>query len=103
MNSISYMPKLVSDFELSNKLIDEAKIKAKPESERIKKSQKQELITILVKNGISKKEAIKMAILMAKRGDVIVVAGKGHENYQIIGDKVLHFSDRETINEIWKN
>ena len=61
MNSISYMPKLVSDFELSNKLIDEAKIKAKPESERIKKSQKQELITILVKNGISKKEAIKMA------------------------------------------
>ena len=61
MNSISYMPKLVSDFELSNKLIEEAKLKAKPESERIKKSQKQELITILVKNGISKKEAIKMA------------------------------------------
>ena len=60
MNSISYMPKLVSDFELSNKLIDEAKIKAKPESERIKKSQKQELITILVKNGISKNEAMKM-------------------------------------------
>lgn len=52
---------------------------------------------------VDRKEAIKMAILMAKRGDVIVVAGKGHENYQIIGDKVLHFSDRETINEIWKN
>ena len=34
MNSISYMPKLVSDFELSNKLIEEAKLKAKPESER---------------------------------------------------------------------
>ena len=61
MSSSYKMPKLVSDFELSNKLIDEAKIKAKPESERIKKSQKQELITILVKNGISKKEAIKMA------------------------------------------
>ena len=61
MSSSYKMPKLVSDFELSNKLIEEAKIKAKPESERIKKSQKQELITILVKNGISKKEAIKMA------------------------------------------
>src|SRR5574344_1720903 len=55
------MPKLVSDFELSNKLIDEAKIKAKPESERIKKSLKQEIIINLVKNGISKKEAIKIA------------------------------------------
>jgi UDP-N-acetylmuramoyl-L-alanyl-D-glutamate--2,6-diaminopimelate ligase len=51
---------------------------------------------------VDRKEAIKTAILMAKKGDVIVVAGKGHENYQIIGDKVLHFSDRETINEIWK-
>jgi len=27
--------------------------------------------------------------------DVIVIAGKGHENYQIIGDKTLHFSDQE--------
>ena len=61
MSSSYKMPKLVSNFELSNKLIEEAKLKAKPESERIKKSQKQELITILVKNGISKKEAIKMA------------------------------------------
>lgn len=61
MNSNCKMPKLVSDFELSNKLIDEAKIKAKPESERIKKSLKQEIIINLVKNGISKKEAIKIA------------------------------------------
>ena len=61
MSSSYKMPKLVSNFELSNKLIEEAKLKAKPESERIKKSQKQELITILVKNGISKNEAMKMA------------------------------------------
>ena len=60
MSSSYKMPKLVSNFELSNKLIEEAKLKAKPESERIKKSQKQELITILVKNGISKNEAMKM-------------------------------------------
>ena len=55
------MPKLVSNFELSNKLIEEAKIKAKPESEKIKKSLKNEIIDTLVKNGISKKEAMKIA------------------------------------------
>ena len=52
---------------------------------------------------IDRKEAIKTAILMANRGDVIVVAGKGHENYQIIGVKTVHFSDREVIEEVWKN
>lgn len=52
---------------------------------------------------VDRKEAIKTAIMIAKKGDVIVVAGKGHENYQVIGDKVLHFSDRETIGEILKN
>lgn len=55
------MPKLVSNFELSNKQIEEAKIKAKPESERIKKSLKNEIIDTLVKKGISKKEAMKIA------------------------------------------
>ncbi len=61
MNSSYKMPKLVSDFNLSNKLIEEAKLKAKPESERIKKSLKKEIIDILVKNGVSKKEAMKIA------------------------------------------
>jgi predicted P-loop ATPase len=62
MSSISYkMPKLVSDFELSNKLIEEAKLKARPESERIKKTLKKEIIDALINNGISKKEAIKIA------------------------------------------
>lgn len=62
MSSISYkMPKLVSDFELSNKLIEDAKLKAKPESEKIKKTLKKKIIDILVKNGVSKKEAMKIA------------------------------------------
>jgi predicted P-loop ATPase len=55
------MPKLVSNFELSNKLIEEAKLKAKPESEKTKKFLKSEIIDDLVKNGISKKEAMKIA------------------------------------------
>ena len=52
---------------------------------------------------IDRREAIKTAIMLAKKGDVIVVAGKGHENYQIIGDKVIPFCDRETIEELWKD
>ncbi len=61
MNSSYKMPKLLSDFNLSNKLIEESKLKAKPESDRIKKSLKKEIIDSLVKNGISKKEAMKIA------------------------------------------
>lgn len=61
MNSSYKMPKLLSNFELSNKLIEESKLKAKPESERIKKSLKKEIIDTLVKNGISKKEAMQIA------------------------------------------
>ncbi|WNL30184.1 VapE domain-containing protein [Aliarcobacter cryaerophilus] len=61
MSSSYKMPKLISDFNLSNKLIEVAKLKAKPESENIKKSLKKEIIKTLVKNGISKKEAIKIA------------------------------------------
>jgi UDP-N-acetylmuramoyl-L-alanyl-D-glutamate--2,6-diaminopimelate ligase len=40
-------------------------------------------------------EAIYTAIVMAKPGDGIVIAGKGHEDYQIIGTEKIHFDDRE--------
>ena len=39
--------------------------------------------------------AIKNAVSMAKEGDVVVIAGKGHETYQIIGSEKIHFDDRE--------
>jgi UDP-N-acetylmuramyl-tripeptide synthetase len=41
--------------------------------------------------------AIKEAFVQAKAGDVILIAGKGHEDYQIIGSEKLHYSDRETV------
>jgi UDP-N-acetylmuramoyl-L-alanyl-D-glutamate--2,6-diaminopimelate ligase len=47
-----------------------------------------------------RREAIKKALTQGKEGDYILVAGKGHEDYQIIGDKVLPFKDAEVIREI---
>jgi UDP-N-acetylmuramoyl-L-alanyl-D-glutamate--2,6-diaminopimelate ligase len=44
-------------------------------------------------------EAIKTAIMLAAAGDVVVLAGKGHEDYQIIGDSKHHFDDREVARE----
>ena len=40
-------------------------------------------------------KAIKLAINMAEPGDMVVIAGKGHENYQIVRDEKRHFDDRE--------
>ena len=42
-----------------------------------------------------RREAISRAIAEASADDVIVIAGKGHEPYQVIGDQILHFDDRE--------
>lgn len=44
-------------------------------------------------------EAIETAIRMAQPGDVVVLAGKGHEDYQIIGSVKIHFDDREIARE----
>ena len=44
-----------------------------------------------------RKAAIKIAIEKAKKGDVVVFAGKGHEDYQILKDKTIHFDDREEV------
>lgn len=41
--------------------------------------------------------AIKKGMTLAKNGDVILVAGKGHEDYQVIGKEKIHFSDKEEI------
>ena len=43
--------------------------------------------------------AIREAIKEAKTGDVVIIAGKGHENYQIIGNEKFHFDDREVAAE----
>ena len=44
-----------------------------------------------------REQAIRTALRMAERGDVVLIAGKGHENYQIIGTEKRHFSDQEQV------
>jgi len=50
---------------------------------------------------VNRKEAIKTACMMAQAGDIILVAGKGHEDYQEIKGVKYHFDDREVIHEIF--
>ena len=57
-----------------------------------------EYITIL-----DRREAIKYSIVNAKPNDIIVLAGKGHETYQIFKDKTIHFDEREVVQEILEN
>ena len=52
---------------------------------------------------VNRKEAIKTACMLAKPGDIILVAGKGHEDYQEIKGVKYHFDDKEVINEIFGN
>lgn len=59
-------------------------------------TQRKKVLTI-----VDRKEAIRTAAMMAKKGDVILVAGKGHENYQEINGVKHHFDDHEVIREIF--
>ncbi|HZJ85121.1 MAG TPA: UDP-N-acetylmuramoyl-L-alanyl-D-glutamate--2,6-diaminopimelate ligase [Syntrophomonadaceae bacterium] len=49
---------------------------------------------------IDRREAIKHTLFIAKEGDVVIIAGKGHETYQIIGDKTIDFDDRQVVQEV---
>ncbi len=49
---------------------------------------------------VDRRKAIETAIAMAGKGDWVVLAGKGHETYQIFRDRTIHFSDVETAREI---
>lgn len=59
-------------------------------------AQRKKVLTIT-----DRKEAIRTAAMMAQKGDVILVAGKGHENYQEINGVKHHFDDHEVIREIF--
>lgn len=48
---------------------------------------------------VDRRQGIGRALDLAQPGDIILVAGKGHENYQILKDKTIHFDDKEIIQE----
>lgn len=50
----------------------------------------------------SRKNAIEYALKFAKEGDVIILAGKGHETYQIFKEGTIHFDEREVVKECLK-
>ena len=49
-----------------------------------------------------RREAIRTATMLAKSGDIILIAGKGHEDYQIIGTEKHHFDDREEVRKAFE-
>ncbi|MBU0503081.1 MAG: UDP-N-acetylmuramoyl-L-alanyl-D-glutamate--2,6-diaminopimelate ligase [Candidatus Omnitrophica bacterium] len=72
------------------------------------RSEDPEVIISDIKKGIlnsnylvlpDRKKAINKAISLASSGDIVLVAGKGHENYQILKDKIISFNDREIVKE----
>ena len=58
--------------------------------------QKKKVISI-----VDRREAIRTACMMAEKGDVILIAGKGHEDYQEIKGVKHHFDDKEVVREIF--
>ena len=52
---------------------------------------------------VDREQAIKKAILLAKNEDVVLIAGKGHEDYQIIGTEKKYFSDFDVAKKYLNN
>lgn len=59
--------------------------------------QKKSILTI-----VDRREAIKTACALAQPGDVVLIAGKGHEDYQEIKGVRIHFDDREEVEKIFR-
>ncbi len=72
--------------EVPESIIDEIEIGVKPITNNYEK------IT-------SRKEAIYKGVAMAKPNDSVIIAGKGHENYEIFADRTIHFDDTEVAKE----
>lgn len=51
---------------------------------------------------LDREMAIRKAMLLANNGDLVIIAGKGHEDYQIFKDKTIHFDDYEVVQNVLK-
>ena len=66
--------------------------------EGVRQEQKSKVLT-----NVDRRQAIQTACCMANAGDVVLVAGKGHEDYQEIKGVKYHFDDKEVLREIFSN
>ncbi len=53
----------------------------------------------LVESEVDRRKAIEHALEIASKGDFVLIAGKGHETYQIFKERTIHFDDREVVRE----
>jgi UDP-N-acetylmuramoyl-L-alanyl-D-glutamate--2,6-diaminopimelate ligase len=51
---------------------------------------------------VDRHEAVKTAVMLAEPRDIILLAGKGHEDYQIVGTEKLPFNDKEVVKEFFE-
>jgi len=71
------------------KIIDDILAGCRPDAERIVEP--------------DRRKAIEKAVGRARGGDIVVIAGKGHEDYQILNSGVVEFDDRQVVKEVlWK-
>lgn len=52
---------------------------------------------------VDRTKGIAHALHEAKKGDIVLLAGKGHETYQVLGTQKIHYDEREIVNDILKN
>lgn len=52
---------------------------------------------------VDRRQAITKALVEAREGNLVIIAGKGHETYQIVKDKKIYFDDREIVEEVLGN
>lgn len=57
----------------------------------------------VVRTEIDRRAAIRQALTQARHGDIVLIAGKGHEDYQIVAGKQTHFDDREEVQAFIRN
>ena len=69
-----------------------------PEQQKAKTQVLADVLTI-----VDRREAIRTACMLAEKGDVVLVAGKGHETYQDVKGVKHHFDDKEVLREAFGN
>ena len=58
--------------------------------------------SVFANSGTDRKAAVIRALEIAQKGDVVALCGKGHEDYQAIGDTYYHFDEKEIVEEYLK-